>query len=191
MGISRFVEPEFRALAREWIDEELDGISDHRDGNNSALRRCSTTSEKFVVDGCLSEQAIDILSEMAHENFLACRLGLQDAMYVLKGARAIEKTRLDDVHLDEAALRSLLTRMLDDETNAFYGAYRKLRLFELANHFSELTCSGPQDEHSFGRGADNGCNFGNGYNLTTGRTPNIGTNLRTKKRHNLSKPCPF
>lgn len=104
---------------------------------------------------CLSDQAEDILVEMAHEDYLACRLGLVDSFYLLKGKNASYNSQMQD----EESLRMQLHDMLDSVTSKYYDLYIKFDLASLAEYFSGLTCrpGTPSDKMYFGHGEDNVC----------------------------------
>lgn len=152
MGLARFIEPEFQIFARRWIDQRL--------MIDPSIWRCGNASETLLLHGCLSLQAENILVEMAQEDFISCRLGLQDAFRLLKESRQHNEKR------GLGTLRNQLTQMLDEVTLKYYETYKELKLKELALHFSNFMCSlgSTADKMYFGHGLDNGCQVGHGWN---------------------------
>jgi hypothetical protein len=147
MGFARFNEPEFQTVARRWIEEKIEGIV--------PIQRCASDLETFADDDCLSDQAEDILVEMVHEDYLACRLGLVDSFYLLKRKNAPYNSQIQN----EEVLRMQLLDMLDSVTTKYYDLYIKFDLASLAEYFSGLTCQPgtPSDKMYFGHGEDNAC----------------------------------
>jgi len=148
MGFARYIDPDFQMFAQRWIDAKVEELA-------TEVRRCQSPTQTFVADGCLTTQAERVLVEMAHEDYLACRLGVQDAFFVLKG-----RSHAPDVELDVGGLRAQLSAMLDSSSLRFYAMYEGLRLGDVAEAFSGRTCRGEEDEVYFGHGFNNGCGHG-------------------------------
>ena len=127
MGLSRFMDPQFRVLCRQWLE-----VFD--------VRWCDK-GETFVGDVCMSEEAAEILVDMAQEDFMACRFGMVDAMGPLKGGGG------------RKGLREELEMMLDEESLAFYEVYEKFELGQLARRIAGRDCK----PMWFGHGEDRGC----------------------------------
>ena len=128
MGLSRFMDPQFRVLCRQWLE-----VFD--------VRWCDK-GETFGADACMSDEAAEILVDMAQEDFVACRFGMDDAMGPLKGEGG-----------GREGLREELEMMLDEESLAFYKMYEKFELGELARRIAGRDCK----PMWFGHGEDRGC----------------------------------
>mmetsp|Transcript_14495 Transcript_14495/g.27276 ORF Transcript_14495/g.27276 Transcript_14495/m.27276 type:complete len:275 (+) Transcript_14495:967-1791(+) len=143
MGFSRYIDPEFQIIAKQWISSNIMSGS-------TRFVLCALANQT-ITDGCISTQAVDILIQMAHEDYISCKLGLDDAMYVLKGAAT------DTVQLNESDFMDKLELLLDDRTLKFYEVYKELELWHVSKHFSAKHCNSDEDVYSFGTGQDQGC----------------------------------
>ena len=120
------------------------------------MQRCVNEGDSYLTDGCLSTGAEEIMVSMAHEDFISCRLGMQDAMFMFK--EDID-SREGLSFVEAPNLKSELVDMVDEETLRMYQLYHSLNLLEVARHFSEKSCKGINDMYYFGHGEDAGCSF--------------------------------
>ena len=148
MGFAKFINPDFQLFASEWIENKLQKHGRDR------IPAC-IDNQTYFSDGCLSSQMKEILIEMAHEDYLACSLGLDDAMFSLKTNTTVRGVKMQK---SSANVRAELESMLDKPTLKIYNLYRQFDLWNLAKEISAMTCKGPNDVYYFGRGEDHGCN---------------------------------